>query len=158
MFRPMRRKQKEISPDAVKKILETARRGVLAMNGEDGYPYAIPLDFWYCEEKNAIYFHGAKAGAKAELLEKNEKVCFTVTGNETVKEEDWAPFLQSVVLFGRCRILTDQKETLDTLRQFALKYYPDEEMVDKEIFSFEKAVRMYEIKIEHMTGKEIQEK
>lgn len=158
MFRPMRRKQKEISPDAVKRILETARRGVLAMNGEDGYPYAIPLNFWYCEEKNAVYFHGAKAGAKSELLEKDGKVCFTVTGREEIREEDWAPFLQSVVLFGKCRILTDREETLETLRRFALKYYPGKEMVDAEIVASSGAVRMYEIKIEHMTGKEIQEK
>ena len=41
MFREMRRKKKEISIDMAKLLLESSRRGVLAVNGDDGYPYAI---------------------------------------------------------------------------------------------------------------------
>ena len=43
MFRPMRRKAKEISTDVAKKLLCNERRGVFAVNGDDGYPYAIIL-------------------------------------------------------------------------------------------------------------------
>ncbi len=58
MFRPMRRKEKESGMKDAKKLLHDARRGILAVNGDNNYP---------------------------------------VFGNETVKEEAWAPFLQSVV-------------------------------------------------------------
>ena len=86
------------------------------------------------------------------------KVCFTVFGNETVKKESWAPFLQSVVIFGRCHFVTDQSAAMALLKQFAMKFYPEESMVDEEIAISGKAVQMYEIEIEHLSGKEIQER
>ena len=82
MFRPIRRKKNEMSIEAAKALLASERRGVLAMNGDDGYPYAIPIDYYYCESENKIYFHGAREGYKAEILKKDGKVCFTVFGNE----------------------------------------------------------------------------
>lgn len=44
------------------------------------------------------------------------------------------------------------------LREFAMKYYPNEELVSEEIASSGKAVKMYEIDIEHMSGKQVQER
>ena len=69
MFRPVRRKKKEISMEAVKQLLHTERRGVFAVNGDDGYPYAIPVNFFYDEEANQIYFHGARAGHKIDSIQ-----------------------------------------------------------------------------------------
>ena len=43
MFRPIRRKKKEMDIDAAKELLQCSRRGVLAVNGDDGYPYACLL-------------------------------------------------------------------------------------------------------------------
>ena len=45
MFRPIRKKKNELSTEDTRQILREARRGVLAVNGEDGYPYAIPINF-----------------------------------------------------------------------------------------------------------------
>ena len=50
MFRPMRRKKNEISQEAAKQLLQQERRGVFAVNGDDGYPFAIPVNYYYCEE------------------------------------------------------------------------------------------------------------
>lgn len=99
MFRPMRRKKNEISQEAAKQLLHQERRGVFAVNGDDGYPFAIPVNYYYCEEEGKIYFHGARVGHKVDALKKNDKICFTVYGNETIKEETWAPYMQSVVVF-----------------------------------------------------------
>ena len=38
---------------------------------------------------------------KVDALRVCDKVCFTVYGNETIREEAWAPFMQSTVVFGR---------------------------------------------------------
>ena len=103
MFRPVRKKKNELSTDAAKALLHSARRGVLAVNGDDGYPYAIPINFLYDEEAQKIYFHGASVGHKVNALRVCDKTCFTVYGNESIREEDWAPFVQSTVVFGRCR-------------------------------------------------------
>ena len=80
-----------------------------------------------------FYFHGAAVGHKADALKKDDRVCFTVYGNEMVKEEPWTPFLQSVVVFGRCRILEDRNRTIDLVRQIAKKYYPDDALIEGEI-------------------------
>lgn len=39
-----------------------------------------------------------------------------------------------------------------------MKYYPDEHMVDEEVERSAKAVQMFEIEIEHISGKEVQER
>ena len=158
MFRPARRKKKEISMEAVKQLLHTERRGVFAVNGDDGYPYAIPVNFFYDEEANQIYFHGARAGHKIDAIRACDKVCFTVYGNETVRDEAWAPYMRSAVVFGRCRVIEDRAQTLILVKRLAMKYYPDERLADEEIAASGKAVQMYEIDIEHMSGKEIQER
>ena len=44
MFRTIRKKKNAISIDTAKALLQSSRRGVLAVNGDDGYPYAIPIN------------------------------------------------------------------------------------------------------------------
>lgn len=158
MFRPIRRKKREISIDETNKILKEARRGIFAVNGDDGYPYAIPVNYYYDEDNQKIYFHGARIGHKIDALKKNNKVCFTVLGPEEIKDEEWAPYVKSAVVFGRCHLMEDTSKSEINLRQLAMKYYPNEELVDEEIAISGKAVQMYEIEIEHMSGKEVQER
>lgn len=158
MFRPIRKKKNQISDEAAKELLRTSRRGVFAVNGDDDYPYAIPINFLYDEDAQKIYFHGSRAGHKVDSLRACDKVCFTVYGNETIKDEPWAPYMQSVVVFGRCRLLESGEESLALVKRFAMKYYPDESLVDIEIAEGGKAVQMYEITIEHYSGKEVQER
>ena len=78
MFRPMRRASRAIPEEAAKHLLQQSRRGVLAVNGDDGYPFAIPVNYYYDQEHDKIYFHGAKSGQKVDALKQNDKVCFTV--------------------------------------------------------------------------------
>lgn len=68
MFRPIRKKKNEISVEAAEQLLVESRRGILAMNGVEGYPYAIPINYYFDKEARKIYFHGAKAGHKIEAL------------------------------------------------------------------------------------------
>ena len=74
MFREIRRKNREISIDSAKQLLQSSRRGVLAVNGDDGYPYAIPINYLYDDEAQRIYFHGAKIGHKVDALRASDKV------------------------------------------------------------------------------------
>ncbi|WP_314050082.1 pyridoxamine 5'-phosphate oxidase family protein [Peptostreptococcus stomatis] len=158
MFRQVRRKNREISLEAAKDLLRTSRRGVLAVNGDNGYPYALPLNYIYDENNQTIIFHGARAGHKLDSIKACDKVCFTVYGNETIKEEAWAPYMQSVIVFGRCKLVDNQERSMDILRDLARKYYPSEDIIDEEIAKAGKAVQMFQIEIEHISGKEIQEK
>ena len=144
MFRPIRKKKNEIDVNVAQALLQNSRRGVLAVNGDDGYPYAIPVNYLYDTENQKIYFHGARAGHKVDALKACDKICFTVYGNEQIKEEAWAPFMQSVVVFGRCHLLEAGPKATALLKRFAMKYYPNEQLADEEI--------------EHLSGKEIQER
>ena len=93
-----------------------------------------------------------------DALRNSEKVCFTVYGKEQIKEEQWAPFVQSVVIFGRCHFIWDHEQAMELLKRFAMKYYPSEELVDEVMERAGKAVQMFEIEMEHMSGKEVHER
>ena len=155
MFRDIRKKKNQISAEAAEQLLREARRGILAVNGREGYPYAIPINYYYDREAQKIYFHGARAGHKAEAIRACDKVCFTVYGSETIREEAWAPYLRSVVVFGRCRLLEQSPETMALLKRFAMKYYPEERLADEEIRQDGAAAQL---EIHHLSGKEVQEK
>ena len=158
MFRPLRRTKNAISNDAAKELLVKEKRAVFSVNGDDGYPFSIPVNFIYDEKNNKIYFHGAKSGHKVDSLKKNNKVCFTVYGNEFYKKNDWAPYLQSTVVFGRCKLVDDSKLTEDKIRELALKYYPSRDLVEAGLAKNLKDAQLYEITIEHICGKQIHEK
>ena len=158
MFRPMRRASRALSDEAAKQLLAQSRRGVLAVNGDDGYPFAIPVNYFYDAEQEKIYFHGAKSGQKVDALKRSDKVCFTVYGNERFAPGGWAPYVQSTVVFGRCHLIEDGQRAMALLKQVAIKYYPSEALVDEVIARLGKATQIFEIEIEHMSGKEIQER
>ena len=148
MFRPMRRSKQALSAQETKALLSAEKRGILAVNGDEGYPFAIPVNYYYDDAQGKIFIHGGKA----------DKVCFTVYGNEAFEEGDWAPYLHSVVAFGRCKLVADAGQTEDRVRELALKYYPTKEEAEAEIAKSIHAVQLYEITIEHMTGKRVHEK
>ena len=52
---------------------DTIRLGI----NDAGVPYIVPVSFGYeaISGKIAVYFHGAKAGRKAELLKSSPRVC-----------------------------------------------------------------------------------
>ena len=150
MFRPIRRKEKEMPLQKAQALLQKGRRGVLAVNGDDGYPYAVPINYFYNCEAQKIYFHSARAGHKFDALCACDKVCLTVYGNETRRENDWAPFVQCAIAFGRCRPVQPGPAAAALLRQLALKYYPSEQEVDEEIARCGSAAQIFEITIEHL--------
>ena len=157
MFKEIRKKKNIITLEEIKEVLKKARRGVLSINDEE-YPYSIPINFYYDDNKEAIYFHSSRIGTKVDLLNKDNKVCFVAIGKEIIKDLSWAPYVESVVAFGRCNLIKDMDETLQALKKFAMKYYPTEEMVDEEIKVGSIGVTMYKIEIEHKSGKIVQEK
>ena len=158
MFRPLRRKSKAISDEAARDLLFSGRRGIFAVNGDDGYPYALPVNYFYDREADKIYFHGAKVGHKVDAVNKDDRVCFTVYGNERLEEGQWAAYVQSTIVFGRCRLVMDRDEAEKITRTIAAKYYPSQEEIEMEMKSDFAGVQVFEVTIEHLCGKQIQER
>ena len=76
MFRPMRRCGQQLKLNECIEILKAEPRGVLSLLGDNGYPYGIPMDHWYCEQDGKLYFHGAKNGHKIDSLQSCDKVSY----------------------------------------------------------------------------------
>jgi len=157
-FRPLRRTKNAITIESAKELLQNEKRGVLSVNGDNGYPFAMPINFIYDETTNKIYFHGATSGHKVDSIKKNSKVCFTVYGKEEKSDSDWAPYLSSAVVYGKCKLIADPEITKQHLKELGMKYYPSEQEVDEEIARDIKSVQLFEISIEHISGKKIHEK
>lgn len=158
MFRKMRRFKQAVSEEECIKILAEEKRGTFSVIGDDGYPYSIPINFYYDKEDNRIYFHGAKEGHKVDAIKKCDKVCFTTWNTGFKKEGHWEWNVTSVIVFGRVTLIQDRKMTEDRSRKLALKYYPTKEEVEEELAHAIDRVQLFAIDIEHMTGKLVNEK
>lgn len=158
MFRKPRRIKKEISIEAAKQLLKENRRAALSVNGDNGYPYCVPINFYYEEAENAIYFHSSKVGHKIDSIKTDDKVCLTTWDDGTLVDGDWAYFVSSCIVFGRASLIQDSSLALEKIQKLAAKYYPTQEEIDEEIRKDFHAVQMVCIKIEHISGKRIQEK
>ena len=158
MFRKMRRFKQELAKEECIRILKEEKRGVIAVCGDGGYPYAVPINFYYDEQAETVYFHSAKEGHKIDAIRNCSKVCFTVWDKGVPKEGDWSYYVKSVIAFGRAEELEDGEEKYEKLRLFGLKYYPTAEGVDEEIRKDGARVNLVAIRIEHMTGKQVHEK
>ncbi|OFK84054.1 pyridoxamine 5'-phosphate oxidase family protein [Peptoniphilus sp. HMSC062D09] len=158
MFRQMRRIKQELPLDEAKKLLIKNKRGVLSLNGEEGYPYSLPINYFYDEEENKIYFHGAKTGYKVDCIKNNNKASFVTYGDEELSDNGWSYYLKSVVVFGKIEIVEDRELSAKKLRELGAKYYPSLSEVDAVMErSFDKAL-VYYLDTKHMTCKKVHEK
>ena len=156
MFRKMRRKKQELSKEECIDILINYPRGVLALIGDEDYPYAVPMSHVYVDGK--IYFHGAKTGHKNDAVKKNSKASYCVM-NEGIKNEgEWWYTFKSVIVFGKIKTLTDDNEKIEKLTYLGDKFFPTHEETEQEINRLLDRTEVFEITIEHMSSKLIVEK
>lgn len=154
MFREMRRKCQALSKEDCDDILYLGTSGVLALAGDDGYPYAVPISYVYDGEK--LYFHSAKAGHKLDAILREPKASFCVIDQNQIVPEEYTTYFRSVIAFGRIHILEDEEEKRAAIEKLALKYAPDDSAenrrraIDREW----NPLCMLEMTINHLSGKE----
>ncbi len=154
MFRELRRKKQQLSHQEAAAVLDRGTSGVLALSGDDGYPYAVPISYVYSEGK--LYFHCAGSGHKLDAVRRNEKASFCVIDQDRVVPEKYTTYFRSVIAFGRIRVLEDEGEKRAAIERLALKYAPDSspEHRDAEIQREWMSLCMLEMEIDHLSGKE----
>ena len=157
MFRKMRRFQQQIREEDCIRILKEQPRGILSMLGDDGYPYGIPLDHWYSEKDNKLYFHCAKEGHKIDAITACDKVTFCVMDEGYRRDGEWALNIHSVVVFGKIGIVEDEEKKREICTNLVRKFTDDEEYLLKELTNAFPRVNCLELTIEHMTGKLVNE-
>ena len=161
MFREMRRIKQLLPIEQDKEILAQTRRGVLSVLGDDDYPYGIPLNYVYDPtygEFGSIFFHTALTGHKIDSIIACDRASFCVMDEGTRNEGEWWFNVNSVICFGRVRVVEDPKLKYDALAKLGTKYFPPEVDLQREIDHGSARVHIMELQIEHMTGKHVQEK
>lgn len=152
MFRKMRRTKQALSQEECIQILNSTTHGVLAVSGDDGYPYAVPVSHTY--EDGKLYFHCAVEGHKLDAIARSDKVSFCTVAQDEVQPAEFATLYRSVILFGRARVVTDDAARRRALESLVLKFSPGfVEEGQREIEKDWARTCVVEISIEHMTGK-----
>lgn len=157
-FRKMRRFGQEMSEERTIEVMKKATSGVLAVLGDEDYPYAVPLSFVYDDGK--IYFHCAKAGHKLDAMRKHDKVSFCVIDQDQIVGEEFTTYFRSAIAFGRVRELEHFGEEFSYAhRILSLKYWPEatQEKIDEDLKKEGMPMLVFAIDVEHMTGKEAKE-
>ena len=152
-FREMRRKRQQLSDAESIDILKKSTSGTLALLGDGGYPYAVPISYVYADGK--LYFHSALSGHKIDAIKVCDKASFCVIDKDDVQPEKYTTFFRSVIAFGRIHIVEDESEKLQIARLLGNRYNPNQdEALQKEIESGLSRMLVICFDIEHLTGKE----
>ncbi|MDO4572987.1 MAG: pyridoxamine 5'-phosphate oxidase family protein [Clostridia bacterium] len=157
MFREMRRSRQALSDAETAAVLHRGTSGVLALSGDEGYPYALPISYVYDGDK--LFFHCAKSGHKLDAIRRNGKASFCVIDQDRVVPEAYTTHFRSAIVFGRIRVLTDEAEKRTAIEKLALKYAPEDTAAGREaaIGREWSPLCMLEMSVDHMSGKEAME-
>ena len=153
MFRQMRRFKQQLTQEECIRILTEEPRGVLSLMGDDGYPYGIPMDQWYCPEDGCLYFHSGPTGHKVDALRACPKASFCVMDEGHRKDGDWALHIRSVIVFGKMEFVQDHAAAIELTRQLSNKYTADAAYIQEEIDKYGHEVLVFKLIPEHITGK-----
>ncbi len=121
---PMRKQKNLVSEQSeIEAILQKALVLRVAMCRE-GQPYLVPVNFAYADGR--LYFHTGHKGMKMDFLAANDRVCFEVDTEVKLLPAPepcaWGVRYESVVGFGRAKIVQDEAERLAALRLIMERY------------------------------------
>jgi nitroimidazol reductase NimA-like FMN-containing flavoprotein (pyridoxamine 5'-phosphate oxidase superfamily) len=148
----MRRADKQISVEAAWTAAKQCVYGVLAMVAEGGTPYAVPVNF-VCDG-DAIYFHSAMEGRKAECLRKNPNICLTCVSDAQAVQERFTMQYTSAVIFGTVTEVTDKEKKCEALRMLCRRHAPDYlKKAEEVIAGGSERTAVWRVTVEEISGK-----
>lgn len=152
-FRKMRRFRQQLSKSECESILSTATSGTLALLGDNGYPYAIPISHVYTEGR--LYFHSAKEGHKVDAIRSYDKASFCVIDADDVHPEEFTSYFRSVIAFGKIHLVKSEEERLYAATLLGERFNPgDTEGLRREMEKGISRMLVIRLDIEHLSGKE----
>ena len=158
MFREMSRVKQTLSHEECLWLLKKVKRGMLSVQGDDGYPYVLPINHWYCEDDGKLYFHSGKQGHKIDAIRSNEKASFCVMDEGTPVADAWWLQFHSVIVFGKIEILEDHEQTLEISRKLCYQFTIDKSYIQQEIKQHGAGLLVFALTPEHITGKRVMER
>ncbi len=154
-----RRPKNAMSHEWVKDFLRRAFIGHVATRWDD-QPFITPTNFWYDPSRHVIYFHSNIVGRIRANVDRHAQVCFEASEyGEHLPSNVALEFTvqyQSVIVFGRIRVIEEADEKRYALYGLLGKYFPDMQpgkeyrpITDQEL----KRTSVYAIAIESWSGK-----
>lgn len=139
-------------------LIDRCTHGVVAIQSDEGVPYCLPLSLVRVER--SLYFHGAKAGRKTELLQKHPQVCVTFVGGDRpafLPPCEYTTFFQSVIATGTAHEVTDRAERFMALKALCQEMTP--EAVEDRVFELamehsDACTAVWRIDLDRISGKE----
>lgn len=149
----MRRFKQALSQAENITILKQKTHGILALCDEKSFPYTVPLNYVYLNDK--IYFHCATVGHKLDIIHQNNKASFCVIDQDTVIPEKFTTAYSSVIASGTIKAITDEKDKQIILEEFIRKFSADYFTEGlEEIKIYMNSTCILELTIKELTGKE----
>lgn len=154
MFREMRRSRQQLSEKDSLAVLDRGKYGTLALLGDNGYPYAVPLNYVLWQGK--LYFHSAKHGHKIDAVRNEPKASFCVVDSDELVPQEYTTYFRSVIVFGDVSIVSDGPEKRSAIEALAEKYFPEDSeqhrnaAIDREYAP----LCMLRMDIRHISGKQ----
>ena len=145
--------------DWIRDFLGRVKVGHIATRWDE-QPFITPTNFWYDPDRHEIYFHSNIVGRLRANLERHPEVCFEAfEAGELLPSNVALEFSQqyeSVIVFGKVRILQDEEEQRQALYDLIEKYFPEMKpgihyrpITDQEL----KRTSVYALAIESWSGK-----
>jgi nitroimidazol reductase NimA-like FMN-containing flavoprotein (pyridoxamine 5'-phosphate oxidase superfamily) len=155
----LRRADRMMSEPRAYDMLARGFSGHVATIGEDGYPYCIPLLYLWMDGEVYVHTGSAKGHFRANV-ERGPRVCFEIDEPDQVFdygrfECDSGLAYQSVILFGKIRIIEDRAAKQRFCEALMVKYGKPDTDRPKGFFPRIDAITVYAISVERMTGKEM---
>ena len=151
MARTMRRFKQYLPHSEVERILQQGKYCVIAVSGDDDYPYAVPVNYVYDGE--VIYLHSAAQGHKIDALRRNPRCSLCIVDKDDVIPEEFTSYFRSVIVFGKTHFVESTDEKIAALRLLSDKYSPGVDP-EAEITRFINTVCIIRVGIDSVTGKE----
>ena len=136
MEHKMHKADRQLSPEDTLAVLKRGDHGTLSVNGDDGYPYATPVN--YIVVNDTVYIHSAPYGYKVECLQKDAKCCFSAIVSAQIVPSEITATFESVIITGRVTFVEDKAEKRAALEAFVTQKHPGYEeigfkMIEKQI-------------------------
>lgn len=114
MSREMRRKERQMNEEQVRSLIAKGNTGILSLNGENGYPYSVPVNYVYFND--AIYIHGSVEGRKVDLIKADERACFCSIVNSEILVDKLTAAYESFIAVGTAEMVEDCTEKEEVLK------------------------------------------
>lgn len=152
-FRKMRRSRQQLSKTECDAIFSMGTSGTLALLGDNGYPYAVPISYVYADGR--LYFHSAKTGHKVDAIIQHDKAAFCVIAADEVRPSEFTTYFRSVIAFGKIQIIESESERMYAASLLGSKYNPgDDTGLQKELEKGLSHMLILRLDIDHLSGKE----